>query len=105
MFGADMGSFKETDKIHVTFCKKLFRIPRRAMNKAGEIKYGRNSRRRKVHNSEVLSLLHMKDQNVIRDFCERQVNNLSMGSRAMKFKKELEELGFGRVREKYEVGM
>jgi len=50
-------SFKETDKAHVRFCKKIFRKARRDENKANEIELGANSRRRKVHNNENLDVL------------------------------------------------
>jgi hypothetical protein len=51
------GSFKDNDKAHVRFCKKIFRILRSDEDKASEIELGTNSRRRNVHNNDELDVL------------------------------------------------
>jgi hypothetical protein len=51
------GSFRDTDKDHVRFCRKIFRILRRDEKKAREMELDTNSRRRNVHNNNELDVL------------------------------------------------
>ena len=51
------GSFKDTDKGHVSFCKKKFRIHRRDEKKTSEIELDTNNRRIKLHNNDDLDVV------------------------------------------------
>jgi hypothetical protein len=48
MYGIEIwglnGAWKEVDKVHSRFCKKITRIPNWAVNKFVEMELGRNSR-------------------------------------------------------------
>jgi hypothetical protein len=52
MYGVELwgvyDAWKETDKIHGRFCKKILGVPRCAANGAAEIELGRDSRRGKT---------------------------------------------------------
>ena len=51
------GSFKDTEKGHVRFYRKIFRIPRREEKNASEMELGTNSRRRNVNDNDDLDVL------------------------------------------------
>jgi hypothetical protein len=60
MYGIELwgvyDAWKETDKIHGRFCKKISCVPRCAANGAAEIELGRESRRGKTEsNIEILA--------------------------------------------------
>jgi hypothetical protein len=52
MYGAEVWgleeAWKEIDKIHGRFCKKLLQVPRTTANGVAELEFGRNSKRGKL---------------------------------------------------------
>jgi hypothetical protein len=83
MYGIEMwgleGGWKEIDKIHARFFKKILGMPRSAANKVAELELGRDSRWGKVLCTIVkywLRLLSMDCEEVARVCYEWQTNNL-----------------------------
>jgi hypothetical protein len=104
MYGIELwgvyDTWKEIDKIHGRFCKKILWVPRCAGNGAAEIKLGRDSRRGKTMSLTLKfwqRILCMDNQELIKKCCVWQKDNIKSDCWAKRVKEELENIGLASV--------
>jgi hypothetical protein len=107
MYGIELwgvyDAWKEIDKIHGRFCKKILGVPRCAANGAAEIELGRDNRRGKTMSLTLKywqRILRMDNQELVKKCYDWQKDNKKSDSWAKRVKEELEKTGlalFGRI--------
>jgi hypothetical protein len=91
-------AWKEIDKIHSRFCKKILGVPRCVANGAAEIELGRDSRRGKIMSLTLKywhRILCMDNQEFVKKCYDWQKDNIKSDSRAKRVKGELEKNWLG----------
>jgi hypothetical protein len=110
MYGIELwgvyDAWKEIDKIHGRFCKKILGVPRCAANGAAEIELGRDNRRGKTMSLTLKywqRILRMDNQELVKKSRDWQIDNIKSDSWAKRVKEELEKIGLTSVwQNKYE---
>jgi hypothetical protein len=93
-------AWKEVDRIHGRFCKKILGLPRCAANGVAEMELGRNSRRGKAMWLAVKywqRIMHMDIQDPVRQCYEWQKGNVRFESWTKKMKGESESTGLAYI--------
>jgi hypothetical protein len=89
-------AWKEVERIHGRFCKKILRLPRCVANGMAEMEVGRHSRRGKAMWLAVQywkRIMHMDIQDPDRHCYEWQNGDMRFESWAKRVKEELESIG------------
>jgi hypothetical protein len=99
MYGIELwgvyDAWKEIDKIHGRFCKKIFGVPRCAANGAEEIELGGDSRRGETMRLTLKYwqiILRMDNQELVKKCYDWQKDNIKSDSWAKRVKEELEKI-------------